>query len=197
MIRIGHRDLEECGGCSGKIHRDEQVSAVFAADGNRTFFHRDCEVKIEHFVRWNEETPWIKPVRMSVKEWTDCSNRKHLGVWQSVFNARRDDDVWCPDCGLKIARQEHLTCPKCNGQVIITNAELTKSHFMHGEPLYKLQLYCTQNGETSSASAIVSGFTPVTVTGRLIDQAGSSHQDHPSGMLKYQPKGDPAHGLKV
>ena len=187
--------MEECGGCNGKIHRDEQVSAVFAADGNRSFFHKDCEIKIEHFARWSEETPWIKPVRMTVKEWEDCSNRKHLGVWQSVFNARRDDDVWCPDCGLKVARQEHLTCPKCNGQVIITSAELTKSSFTHGEPLYKLQLYCIDRGELSTGNAIVSGFTPVTVTGKRKELIATARQDAP--MLKYQPKGDPAHGLKV
>lgn len=188
--------LEECAGCSEKIHRDEQVSAFTSADGKRTFFHKECEMKAEHFARWKEETPWtFKPVRMTIAEWSACNNRKHLGVWQSVFTARRDEDVWCPDCGLKIARQEHLTCPKCNGQVIITNAEMTKSVFTHGEPLYRLQLYCVERGDITTANAVVSGFTPVTVTGRRGEQALSSQKDNL--MLNYTPKGDPKQSLKV
>jgi hypothetical protein len=187
--------MEECAGCSQKIHRDELVSAVTSADGKRTYFHKDCELKSEHFARWKEETPWtFKPTRMTVKEWEVCNNRKHLGVWQSVFTVRRDEDVWCPDCGLKIARQDQMTCPRCNGQVIVTKAELTRSLFNHHQPLYRLTLYCTERGETSTANAIISGFTPVTIgkAGQALEPIG---QDNVS--LKVEPKGDPTKGLKV
>jgi hypothetical protein len=79
--------------------------------------------------------------------------------------------------------------------VIITNAEMTKSVFTHGEPLYRLQLYCVERGDITTANAVVSGFTPVTVTGRRGEPVLSSQKDNL--MLNYTPKGDPKQGLKV
>src|SRR2546429_3981982 len=155
--------MVNCSACSGIIHRDELVSAAFSQEGKRSYYHKGCEEKAEYLSRWREEAAWaFRPVRLSVTEWEVCSSKKHLGVWQSIFIARRDEDVWCPDCGLKIARQERFDCPTCGGRVIITNAETTKMVFTHREPLYKLQVHCTERGDDAFVYAITSGYTPVT-----------------------------------
>ncbi len=186
----------KCSGCSHNIHPQDIVSAVFTSDRKRSFYHKDCEERVDQFAKWKEEAPWaFKPTRMTLADWKRCGPRKHLGVWQSMFIARRDDDVYCPDCGLKISRHDNLSCPSCAGTAIILNAEQTRMVFTHGEPLYKLQLHCVSKGEPSTTYAIISGYTPVAVTARK----GEELHEH-SGeamMLKYQPKGDPRQGLTV
>ncbi len=87
-----------------------------------------------------------------------------------------------------------MVCPRCNGHVIVTKAELTKSLFNHVQPLYKLTLYCTERGETSSANAIISGFTPVTI-GKLGQPVEVSSGE--SVSLKVESKADQTRGLKV
>src|SRR5437660_11672172 len=188
--------MVNCSACSGIIHRDEPVSAAFSQEGKRSYYHKGCEEKAEYLSRWREEAAWaFRPVRLSVTEWEVCSPKKHLGVWESIFIARRDEDVWCPDCGLKIARQERFACPTCGGRVIITNAETTKMVFTHREPLYKLQVHCTERGDDAFLYAIVSGYTPVTITSKKGQTPEASSKQ--AMMLKYEPKGDLKKGLSV
>lgn len=188
--------MVNCSACKKSISRDDLVSAAFTQEGQRSYFHKNCEEKAEHFARWKEEAPWaFKPSRLTVSEWRNCSAKKHLGVWQSMFIARRDEDIWCPDCGLKIFRHEGLNCPSCGGAAIITAAETTKMVFTHREPLFKLILHCTEKGEQSSTFAIVSGFTPVTIAPRK--KGESSSQQRTTMMLEYEPKEDLRKGLKV
>jgi DNA-directed RNA polymerase subunit RPC12/RpoP len=188
--------MENCAGCGKPIHRDEPVSASFSQEGQRSFFHKTCEDRAEHVNKWKEEAAWaFRVTRLTMSEWNDCSPRKHLGVWQSIFIARRDEDVWCPDCGLKIARQETLTCPTCGGRVIITDAETTKMVFTHRETLYKLHLHCTERGDDSFVYAVISGYTPVTITAKKGEAPAASSKQ--AMMLKYEPKGDLKKGLSV
>ncbi len=188
--------MVDCTACRKDIHRDDLVSAAFTQEGQRSYFHKNCEGSAEHLTRWKEEAPWaFRPTRLTVADWRNCGTRKHLGVWQSMFIARRDEDIWCPDCGLKISRHEGLNCASCGGPAIITAAETTKMVFTHREPLYKLLLHCTEKGEDSTTYAIVSGFTPVTITpkkkGESIPKQGTTM------MLEYEPKENLRKGLKV
>src|SRR5438132_7097987 len=124
--------MVNCSACSGIIHRDEPVSAAFSQEGKRSYYHKGCEEKAEYLSRWGEEAAWaFRAVRLSVTEWETCSPKKHLGVWQSIFIARRDEDIWCPDCGLKIARHEGLTCSSCGARGIVVGVEATKMVFRH------------------------------------------------------------------
>ena len=194
-----HYRLEKmvnCSGCSGIIHRDEPVSAAFSQEGKRSYFHKGCEEKAEYLSRWREEAAWaFRPVRLSVAEWEVCSPKKHLGVWQSIFIARRDEDIWCPDCGLKIARHEGLTCSSCGARGIVVGVESTKMVFTHRQPLYKLLVHCTEKGEDSTSYAISSGFTPVAITPRKKVETAESQA--PAMMLEYEPKENLKKGLKV
>ena len=112
-----------------------------------------------------------------------------------MFIARRDEDIWCPDCGLKISKQEGLSCPSCGAHVIVTGIETTNMLFTHREHLFKLLLHCSEKGEDTTTYAIVSGFTPVTITAREKEKRESKRGN--AMMLEYQPKGDPKQGLKV
>jgi hypothetical protein len=188
--------MQICSVCNKKIHDMDPVSALFTSDGQRSYCHPECENKTQQFARWKEEASWAyKPVRLTVADWKDCSSKKHVGVWQSVYITRRDDDIWCPDCGLKIARHEGVRCTHCGAGAIVVGFEPTKMVFTHHEPLYKLQLHCTERGETSSTFAIISGFTPVTVTSKnkleLVENKGESR------MLEYRPREDVKRGLQV
>ncbi len=191
--------MVNCAGCGRSIHRDETVTAVFTQEGQKgqkNFYHKNCEERTEHFTRWKEEAPWaFRPTRLTLAEWRRCSLRKHLGVWQSIFIARRDEDVWCPDCGLKITRHEGMRCQACGGPAVVLAAEPTRMVFTHGEPLYKLLLHCTEKGEEAGTYAIISGYTPVAIT----PKKKGEEQEAPSEvmMLNYQPKGDPKKGLTV
>ncbi len=188
--------METCAGCGKVIHREDPVSAAFTQEGQRSYYHKACEGKAEHLNRWREEAAWaFRATRLTIPEWSACNPRKHIGVWQSIFIARRDEDVWCPDCGLKIARHERLTCPTCGGRVIITSAEITKMVFTHREPLYKLQVHCTEKGDDSFVHAIISGYTPVTITARKGETPEASSRQ--AMMLKYEPKEDLKRGLSV
>ena len=185
-----------CSACSGIIHRDEPVSAAFSQEGKRSYFHKGCEEKAEYLSRWREEAAWaFRPVRLSLTEWEACSPKKHLGVWQSIFIARRDEDIWCPDCGLKIARHEGLTCSSCGARGIVVGVEATKMVFTHRQPLYKLLVHCTEKGEDSTSYAISSGFTPVAITSRKKVETAESQA--PAMMLEYEPKENLKKGLKV
>ncbi len=188
--------MADCAGCGKPVHRDEQVTAIFTQDDQRNFYHRQCEDRTEHFTRWREEAAWaFKPTRLTETEWKHCSPRKHLGVWQSIFIARRDEDVFCPDCGLKIARHEGIPCRHCGSPAVILAAEPTRMVFTHREPLFKLLLHCTDKAEESSTYAITSGYTPVTITPK---KGSSQEPEHGERMmLKYQPKGDPKQGFTV
>jgi len=194
-----HYRLEKmvnCSGCSGIIHRDEPVSAAFSQEGKRSYYHKGCEEKAEYLSRWREEAAWaFRPVRLSVMEWEACSPKKHLGVWQSIFIARRDEDIWCPDCGLKIARHEGLTCSSCGARGIVVGVESTKMVFTHRQPLYKLLVHCTEKGEDSTSYAISSGFTPVAITSRKKVETAESQA--PAMMLEYEPKENLKKGLRV
>jgi len=188
--------MVNCSACSGIIHRDEPVSAAFSQEGKRSYYHKGCEEKAEYLSRWREEAAWaFRPVRLSVTEWEACSPKKHLGVWQSIFIARRDEDIWCPDCGLKIARHEGLTCSSCGSHAIVVGVESTKMVFTHRQPLYKLLVHCTEKGEDSTSYAISSGFTPVAITSRRKGEATESQQS--VMMLEYEPKENLKKGLKV
>ena len=188
--------MVNCSACSGIIHRDEPVSAAFSQEGKRSYYHKGCEEKAEYLSRWREEAAWaFRPVRLSVTEWEACSPKKHLGVWQSIFIARRDEDIWCPDCGLKIARHEALTCSSCGSHAIVVGVESTKMVFTHRQPLYKLLVHCTEKGEDSTSYAISSGFTPVAITSRRKGEATESQQS--VMMLEYEPKENLKKGLKV
>ena len=188
--------MESCAGCGAAIHRDEVVTAIFNQEGEKRFYHKGCEDKTDHFARWREEAAWaFRPTRLTVVEWNQCNPRKHLGVWQSIFIARRDEDVWCPDCGLKITRHEQARCRTCGAPAIVLAAESTRMVFTHHQPLFKLLLYCTEKGEETSTYAIVSGFTPVAVTARK--KTGEIEASTEVMMLKYQPKGDPKQGFRV
>ncbi len=137
----------------------------------------------------------FKPTRLSLVEWKKCSPKKHLGVWQSMFIARRDDDAWCPDCGLKIARHEQARCTICGALAVVLAAEPTNMVFTHHETLYKLLLHCTEKGEESSTYAVTSGFTPVALTPKKrVRETGLTNEPV---SLRYQPKGDPGRGLSV
>jgi len=188
--------MVDCAACRRIIHRDELVLAAFSQEGKRTYFHQDCEQKADYISRWKEEAPWaFKSIRLTVPDWQQCRPKKHLGVWQSIFIARRDEDIWCPDCGLKIARHEGLNCPKCSSPAIVVGVESTKMVFTHREPLYKLLVHCTQKGDDSISYAISSGFTPVTITAKR-----SSEQAPEQGsrmMLEYKPREDLKRGLNV
>src|SRR5260370_28536651 len=130
--------MENCVVCGRPIHRDEPVSASFNQEGQRSFFHKTCEDRAEHVNKWKEEAAWaFRVTRMTMSEWNACSPRKHIGVWQSIFIARRDEDVWCPDCGLKIARQERVAGPTWGGRGHITKREDTKSGVTQGGRTYK------------------------------------------------------------
>ena len=188
--------MVNCSACSGIIHRDEPVSAAFGQEGKRSYFHKGCEEKAEYLSRWREEAAWaFRAVRLSVTEWEACSPKKHLGVWQSIFIARRDEDIWCPDCGLKIARHEGLTCSSCGARGIVVGVEATKMVFTHRQPLYKLLVHCTEKGEDSTSYAISSGFTPVAITSRKKVETAESQA--PAMMLEYEPKENLKKGLKV
>jgi len=188
--------MVNCSACSGIIHRDELVSAAFTQEAQRNYFHKDCEGKAEYLSRWREEAPWaFKPVRLTVADWVTCSPKKHLGIWQSIFIARRDEDIWCPDCGLKIARHEGLTCTACGSHAIVVGVETTKMVFTHRQPLYKLLLHCIEKGEDSASYAISSGFTPVAITSRKKNEASDSQAT--VMMLEYEPKENLKKGLKV
>ncbi len=188
--------MESCAKCAKSIHREEPVSAVFTNDRERSFYHKECEGGTEHFARWKEEASWTyKPTRLTMKEWRECSPRKHFGVWQSIFIARPEEDVWCPDCGLKIARHGELACADCSGPAIVVGTERTHMVFTHGEPLFKLLLRCTENGDETTSYAIISGYTPVAVTPK---KTGVQRENRSAMItLKYQPKGDPKQGLTV
>ena len=189
-------ELVDCVACKRIIHRDEPVSAAFTQEGKRSYFHKDCEEKAEHLSRWREEAPWaFRPSRLTVTDWQQCNPKKHLGVWQSIFIARRDEDIWCPDCGLKISRHEGLTCPNCNSPAIVIGVESTKMVFTHREPLYKLLVHCTQKGDDSISYAISSGFTPVTITSRK--KIDTSTEKRTPMMLEYKPREDLKRGLNV
>lgn len=178
------------------MHRDDQVSAAFTQEGKRSYFHKDCEERAEYLTRWREEAPWaFRPTRLTVSDWERCSPKKHLGVWQAIFIARRDEDIWCPDCGLKISRHEGLTCSACNSPAIVIGVEPTKMVFTHREPLYKLLVHCTQKGEDTIAYAISSGFTPVTITTRKKSEV-ATEKGTPM-MLEYKPREDLKRGLNV
>ena len=188
--------MVNCSACSGIIHRDEPVSAAFSQEGKRSYYHKGCEEKAEYLSRWREEAAWaFRPVRLSVTEWEACSPKKHLGVWQSIFIVRRDEDIWCPDCGLKIARHEGLTCSSCGARGIVVGVEPTKMVFTHRQPLYKLLVHCTEKGEDSTSYAISSGFTPVAITSRKKVETAESQA--PAMMLEYEPKENLKKGLKV
>ncbi|TMI61132.1 hypothetical protein E6H12_08330 [Candidatus Bathyarchaeota archaeon] len=188
--------MVNCSACSGIIHRDEPVSAAFSQEGKRSYYHKGCEEKAEYLSRWREEAAWaFRPVRLSLTEWEACSPKKHLGVWQSIFIARRDEDIWCPDCGLKIARHEGLTCSSCGARGIVVGVEATKMVFTHRQPLYKLLVHCTEKGEDSTSYAISSGFTPVAITSRKKVETAESQA--PAMMLEYEPKENLKKGLKV
>jgi len=188
--------MVNCSACSGIIHRDEPVSAAFSQEGKRSYFHKGCEERAEYLSRWREEAAWaFRPVRLSLTEWDACSPKKHLGVWQSIFIARRDEDIWCPDCGLKIARHEGLTCSSCGARGIVVGVESTKMVFTHRQPLYKLLVHCTEKGEDSTSYAISSGFTPVAITSRKKVETAESQA--PAMMLEYEPKENLKKGLKV
>jgi len=188
--------MVNCSACSGIIHRDEHVSAAFSQEGKRSYYHKGCEEKAEYLSRWREEAAWaFRPVRLSLTEWEACSPKKHLGVWQSIFIARRDEDIWCPDCGLKIARHEGLTCSSCGARGIVVGVESTKMVFTHRQPLYKLLVHCTEKGEDSTSYAISSGFTPVAITSRKKVETAESQA--PAMMLEYEPKENLKKGLKV
>ncbi len=188
--------MVNCSACSGIIHRDEPVSAAFSQEGKRSYYHKGCEEKAEYLSRWREEAAWaFRPVRLSVTEWEVCSPKKHLGVWQSIFIARRDEDIWCPNCGLKIARHEGLTCSLCGARGIVVGVEATKMVFTHRQPLYKLLVHCTEKGEDSTSYAISSGFTPVAITSRKKGEETESQA--PAMMLEYEPKENLKKGLKV
>ncbi len=188
--------MESCTGCGRSIHRDEPVSAVFTLEGVKSFYHKACDEKTEQFTKWRGEAAWVfKPTRLTITEWNRCHPKKHLGVWQSVFIARRDEDVWCPDCGLKITRHEHARCTNCGAPAIVLAAEPTHMVFSHHQPLLRLLLHCTEKGEESSAYAITSGFTPVAVTPKKKGQEVKSSRE--PMMLRYEPKEDPNRGLKV
>ena len=188
--------MVNCSACSGIIHRNEPVSAAFSQEGKRSYYHKGCEEKAEYLSRWREEAAWaFRPVRLGVTEWEVCSPKKHLGVWQSIFIARRDEDIWCPDCGLKIARHEGLTCSSCGARGIVVGVEATKMVFTHRQPLYKLLVHCTEKGEDSTSYAISSGFTPVAITSRKKVETAESQA--PAMMLEYEPKENLKKGLKV
>ena len=188
--------MVNCSACSGIIHRDEPVSAAFSQEGKRSYYHKGCEEKAEYLSLWREEAAWaFRAVRLSVTEWEACSPKKHLGVWQSIFIARRDEDIWCPDCGLKIARHEALTCSSCGARGIVVGVESTKMVFTHRQPLYKLLVHCTEKGEDSTSYAISSGFTPVAITSRKKVETAESQA--PAMMLEYEPKENLKKGLKV
>jgi len=188
--------MVNCSACSGIIHRDEPVSAAFSQEGKRSYYHEGCEEKAEYLSRWREEAAWaFRAVRLSVTEWEACSPKKHFGVWQSIFIARRDEDIWCPDCGLKIARHEGLTCSSCGARGIVVGVESTKMVFTHRQPLYKLLVHCTEKGEDSTSYAISSGFTPVAITSRRKVETAESQA--PAMMLEYEPKENLKKGLKV
>src|SRR5216684_8830666 len=188
--------MENCAGCGKPIHRDEPVSASFSQEGERRFFHKTCEDRAEHVNKWKEEAAWaFRVTRLTMSEWNECSPRKHLGGWQSIFIARRDEDVWCPDCGLKIARHEGLTCTACGAHAIVVGVEATKMVFTHRQPLFKLLLHCTEKGEDSTSYAISNGFTPVAITTRKKGEASDSQAT--VMMLEYEPKENLKKGLKV
>jgi len=188
--------MVECAGCRGIIHRDEPVSAAFNQEGQRRYFHKDCEQKAEYVSRWKEEAPWaFKPTRLTLADWQQCSTKKHLGVWQSIYIARRDEDVWCPDCGLKISRHEGLTCPSCNSPAIVLRVERTKMVFTHREPLYKLLIHCTQKGDDSISYAISKGYTAVTITSKKKIETTPEQGDRM--LLEYKPREDMKRGLQV
>jgi hypothetical protein len=188
--------LGSCAQCGGAIHRDDLVMAVFSADGGKRFYHKTCDEKTELFTKWKEEAQWaFKPTRLTLAEWTKCSPKKHLGVWQSMFIARRDDDAWCPDCGLKIARHEHTRCTRCGSPAAVLAAEPTRMVFTHREPLYRLLLHCTQNGEESIAYAVTSGFTAVAFTPKKTVPESKAPAQPVS--LRYESKEDPNRGLRV
>ena len=79
--------------------------------------------------------------------------------------------------------------------MIVTEAEPTKMVFTHREALYKLHVHCTERGDDSYVYAIISGYTPVTITARRGDVVEESSKQ--AMMLKYEPKGDPKKGLTV
>ena len=188
--------MVECAACRRTIHRDELVSAEFTQEGKRAYFHKDCEERAGNLSRWKEEAAWaFKPNRLTVANWQDCSPKKHLGVWQSMFIGHRDEDIWCPDCGLKISRHEGLTCASCGARGVVIGIESTKMVFTHREPLYKLLVHCIQKGEDSISYAISSGFTPVTVTSRK--KAEPSSEKSAPMMLEYKPREDLKRGLNV
>ena len=188
--------MVDCGACARIIHRDDLALAAFAQEGKRTYYHQDCEQRADYISRWKEEAPWaFRAVKLTIADWQQCSPRKHLGVWQSIFIARRDEDIWCPDCGLKICRHEGLTCPKCNSPAIVLRVEATKMVFTHREPLFKLLIHCTQKGEDAYAYAISKGFTPVTITSKKKRET-TEEQGAPM-MLEYKPREDLRKGLQV
>lgn len=188
--------MVDCAACGKIIHRDDPVLAAFTQEGKRSYFHVDCEQKADYVSRWKEEAPWaFKAIKLSVSDWQQCSPKKHLGVWQSIFIARRDEDIWCPDCGLKISRHEGLTCARCNSSAIVLQVEPTKMVFTHREPLYKLLIHCTQKGEESFAYAVSKGFTPVTITSKK--KGDQQTEQGTAMMLEYKPKEDLRRGLQV
>ncbi len=67
--------------------------------------------------------------------------------------------------------------------------------FTHHEPLYKLLLHCTQNGEETSTYAVTCGFAPVAFTPKKIVPEAKAPAEQVS--LRYEPKGDPNKGLRV
>lgn len=188
--------MVECAACRRIVHRDELVSAAFTQEGQRRYFHKDCEEKAEHVSRWKEEAPWVfKPSRLTITDWQECSPKKHLGVWQSIYIARRDEDIWCPDCGLKICKHEGLSCPSCNSPAIVLRVEPTKMVFTHREPLYKLLVHCTQRGDDSVSYAISKGYTAVTITSKKKGDAAPEQGERM--LLEYKPREDLKKGLQV
>jgi DNA-directed RNA polymerase subunit RPC12/RpoP len=112
-----------------------------------------------------------------------------------MFIARRDEDIWCPDCGLKLAKHEGIRCSKCGGGAIITGVETTQMVFTHRERLFKLLIHCTERGEDSSTYAISSGFTPVAVTSKKKQEVAAEKRE--ARMLEYQPREDVRRGFRV
>ncbi len=185
-----------CAGCGKSIHDSDVVSAAFGQEGQRRFFHSQCEARAEHVAKWKEEASWaFRPVRLRIPDWSKCSPKKHLGVWQSMFIARRDEDIWCPDCGLKLARHEGVRCSRCGAHAVVIGIETTRMVFTHHEPLYKLLLHCTERGEASTCLAISSGFTPVAVTTRKKPEPDSEKRE--VRMLEYESREDVKRGLRV
>jgi len=167
-----------CSACSGIIHREEPASAAFTKKGRGAIFTKAARKRPSISPDEGGSSVGIQTSQVECSRLGGVQSQEAPGSLAVYLHSSQDEDICCPDCGLKIARHEGLTCTACGAHAIVVGVEATKMVFTHRQPLFKLLLHCTEKGEDSTSYAISSGFTPVAITSGEGRNSGFSSDGH-------------------